>query len=555
MITGLTQCGSAKNVVDLFIEMEVSGFIPDQFALSRLISDASVGCILVNMYVKCAVDGSVDASMRVFDQMLMHDVMSWTAIITGYVQSGGRDKEAIELFCTMKQEGVQPNQFTFSSVMSWTAIITGYVQSGGRDKEAIELFCTMKQEGVQPNQFTFSSVLKACAYLSDADLGEQVYAQVVKSSLASVNCVGNSFVAMYTHSGVGPCAFTFASLLSAAASIGALGIGSRGSRVVCALSNARLQDGYVSYTWEKKMKETLSVPNSSSFLSLLLLPKASDPAASRYNDLEDTLARANAWLTASQASGVPIVFMNVQTEALLTKISGETASATVNVGSLSDLSNLANESLYGFEDYHGVDIGVVRAVRLWYAPIVEVTMEIKLQECDSRLGFAISRTEDGFIYISSVADDDDKEPTASTRSGLKELYRQAVKSCKLLVVSRLANDKVLPWMVSPTGAIRCCDTVSLSQKLSLHRHALRPIHIHVFLWDRGLAAQNESDIRLRTVSPPMMPVPMPLPPAIQFSRSPSVNHVPTDGSGPMLRDTAGELSFRFHDFSLRSNWV
>ncbi|KAL5975954.1 hypothetical protein ACLOJK_020283 [Asimina triloba] len=331
--------------------------------------------------------------------------------------------------------------------------------------------------------------------------------------------------------------------------------GSRGSRVVCALSNAQLQDGYVSYTWEKKMKETLSVPNSSSFLSLLLLPKASDPAASRYNDLEDTLARANAWLTASQASGVPIVFMNVQTEALLTKISGETASATVNAGSLSDLSNLANESLYGFEDYHGVDIGVVRAVRLWYAPIVEVAMEIKLQECDSRLGFAISRTEEGFIYISSVADDDDKEPTASTRSGLKELYRQAVKSCKLLVVSRLANDKVLPWMVSPTGAIRCYDTVSLSQKLSLHRHALRPIHIHVFLWDRGLAAQNESGIRLRTVSPPMMPVPMPLPPAIQFSRSPSVNHVPTDGSGPMLRDTAGELSFRFHDFSLRSNWL
>ncbi|KAL5979941.1 hypothetical protein ACLOJK_039053, partial [Asimina triloba] len=248
MITSLTQCGSTKDAVDLFIEMEVSGFIPDQFALSSaisactelgiiqlgqqlhshailagLISFASVGCSLVNMYVNCAVDGSVDASMRVFDQMLMHDVMSWTAIITGYVQSSGRDKEAIELFCSMKQEGVQPNQFTFSSV------------------------------------------LKACANLSDADLGEQVYAQVVKSGLASVNCVGNSFVAMYTHSGkfltfclkkslisynimvdgytknldseeafelqqienagVGPCAFTFASLLSAAARIGALGKG------------------------------------------------------------------------------------------------------------------------------------------------------------------------------------------------------------------------------------------------------------------------------------------------------------------------------------------
>jgi len=77
------------------------------------------------------------------------------------------------------------------------------------------------------------------------------------------------------------------------------------------------------------------------------------------------------------------------------QISGETASATVNAGSLSDLSNLANASLYGFEDYHGIDIGVVRAVRLWYAPVGgELSIEIKLKEEDSKLGFAISRTEE-----------------------------------------------------------------------------------------------------------------------------------------------------------------
>lgn len=95
---------------------------------------------------------------------------------------------------------------------------------------------------------------------------------------------------------------------------------SRSSRIEIALSKARLQDGYVSYPWEKRKQEMLAVPNSSCFLSLLLLPKASDVAASRYSDVEDTLARANAWLIASQASGVPIVFMNIQTESLLTKV-------------------------------------------------------------------------------------------------------------------------------------------------------------------------------------------------------------------------------------------
>ena len=80
---------------------------------------------------------------------------------------------------------------------------------------------------------------------------------------------------------------------------------------------------------------------------------------------------------------------------LVWQISGETASSTVNAGSLSDLANLANVSLYGFEDYHGVDIGVVRAVRLWYAPLgEEFAIEIKIQEDDTKLGFAISRTDE-----------------------------------------------------------------------------------------------------------------------------------------------------------------
>jgi hypothetical protein len=95
---------------------------------------------------------------------------------------------------------------------------------------------------------------------------------------------------------------------------------SRSSRMVNELTKTRIQDGFVSYPWERRMQELLSVPNSSNFLSILLLPKASDRVASRYNDVEDTLARANAWLNAAQASGVPIVFMNIQTESLLTKV-------------------------------------------------------------------------------------------------------------------------------------------------------------------------------------------------------------------------------------------
>ncbi|EMS46565.1 hypothetical protein TRIUR3_24882 [Triticum urartu] len=235
------------------------------------------------------------------------------------------------------------------------------------------------------------------------------------------------------------------------------------------------------------MRDSLRTPNSSCFLSMLVLPKALDLNACRYESFEDTLARANTWLYSSQDSGIPIEFMNLQSEALLTKISGETASATVNSGSLSDMSNLVNATLYGFEDYHGVDIGVVKAARLWYSSTAgEMPLEIQLQEGDTRLGFA------GFIYISSVVDDDEDSEAPSTRSGLRDLFNRAKVASKLLIISRVSNEKVLPWMISSSGAVRCFDTISLSQKLSLHRLALQPIQLHLLMWEKpvGVAAQS-----------------------------------------------------------------
>ncbi|KAI8032912.1 Pentatricopeptide repeat-containing protein [Camellia lanceoleosa] len=255
MITRYSQLGQPKDAIELFIDMVVSGFIPDRFTFSstinacaelellslgqqlhslvvksRLTLDVCVGCSLVDMYVKCAVDGSMVNSRKVFDRMPDHNVMSWTATITGYVQSGGHDKEAIELYCRM---------------------IDGQVV---------------------PNHFTFSSLLKACGNLSDPAAGEQIYTNAVKHGLASVNCVGNSLISMYARSGrmedarkafdilfeknlvsyntivdgyaknldsneafelfneiedtgIEVDAFTFASLLSGAASIGAVGKG------------------------------------------------------------------------------------------------------------------------------------------------------------------------------------------------------------------------------------------------------------------------------------------------------------------------------------------
>ena len=166
-------------------------------------------------------------------------------------------------------------------------------------------------------------------------------------------------------------------------------------------------------------------------------------------------------------------------------------------------------------------------------------------------------------------DEDANSP--STRSGLNNLYKEAENASKLLIISRVSNQKVLPWIVSSTGAIRCFDTVSLSQKLSLHRHAKVPIFLHLFLWDRELMASLITAAQTRqrpTASQPTAPERLALPAEVQLVRQPNDNQIqplPADAfseSGSVgtdessirtERDAAGELSFRFHEFSLSSN--
>ncbi|XP_010673591.2 uncharacterized protein LOC104889945 [Beta vulgaris subsp. vulgaris] len=335
---------------------------------------------------------------------------------------------------------------------------------------------------------------------------------------------------------------------------------SRDSRLHHAINSTQIQSGYVQYPWERKMQTMLQVPSSSSLFSILFLPKASETGRGRYNDMEDTISRANAWINASQASGVPIAFINIQTESLLTKISGETASSTVSTSSLSDLPNLSNASLYGFEDYHGVDIGVVRAIRLWYSPIQEYPVEINIEEGDVKLGFAISRTEEGFIYISSVLEGDGNVP--SSRSGLCELYNDAKRDSKLLVISRVSSQKVLPWIVSPTSAIQCFDTVSLSQKLSLYRHARAPLLIHVLMLDTRSASPRQQSGPVPQAMPLRSHFQIPSNSDDDQNQPLSPSMVSRDGrfTGRQIelglaRDTAGEESFRFHNFNLPDNWV
>ncbi|KAF0931425.1 hypothetical protein E2562_004552 [Oryza meyeriana var. granulata] len=77
------------------------------------------------------------------------------------------------------------------SVVVWNAMISGCAR-GGVEAQAVEMFGSMRAEGIRPDQFTFASVLCACARLAALEHGRRVHSVMVKSRVGGGG--GNVFV-------------------------------------------------------------------------------------------------------------------------------------------------------------------------------------------------------------------------------------------------------------------------------------------------------------------------------------------------------------------------
>jgi pentatricopeptide repeat protein len=247
LITRYAQGGYADDAVDLFFDMIENGFRPDQYTMSSVLS-------------ACTELGSIRLGQQLHSLALRLGLASDSCVSCGFVDMYAKSHIAHSMNNARKVFHSMPKR----NVMSWTALLSGYVQCRVQENQVVSLFCEMLNEGVRPNHITYSSMLKACANLADQDSGRQIHAHCIKSSLAPVNVVGNALVSMYAESGcmeearrafdhlyetsmssfssdfdgderdktsqdydnermdVGISTFTFASLISAAATVGLL---------------------------------------------------------------------------------------------------------------------------------------------------------------------------------------------------------------------------------------------------------------------------------------------------------------------------------------------
>ncbi|KAL3528175.1 hypothetical protein ACH5RR_012831 [Cinchona calisaya] len=207
---------------------------------------------MLNMYAKC---GKLSLAHQMFDEMSERNLVTWSALISGYDQAG-MHLMGINLFAKMRKE-LQPNEFIFASALSscaslleprlgqqihaqalktgyscisfvsnslismymkcgecngamsvfdcaselssvsYNTIIAGLVENK-QPERGFEMFKIMCQKGLIPDRFTFIAVLGTCSAPRDLWRGLQLHCQTIKLNLDFMVTLGNVIITMYT---------------------------------------------------------------------------------------------------------------------------------------------------------------------------------------------------------------------------------------------------------------------------------------------------------------------------------------------------------------------
>ncbi|XP_022733724.1 pentatricopeptide repeat-containing protein At2g01510, mitochondrial-like isoform X2 [Durio zibethinus] len=131
-----------------------------------------VGTSLIDLYAKSK---SLEDAELLFSQLIEIDLFSWTALISGYVQTDHLEK-AINCFDQMQRQDMYANcgcieeaEAAFQAmlspdIVSWNTMLFGYLRHG-KGLKVLETFRTMLDKGLEPDEVTFLAVLSACSYM------------------------------------------------------------------------------------------------------------------------------------------------------------------------------------------------------------------------------------------------------------------------------------------------------------------------------------------------------------------------------------------------------
>ncbi|KAK9914238.1 hypothetical protein M0R45_038028 [Rubus argutus] len=164
MISSYTQHGQHEESLDLFVQMQFNGIVPDKYTFVSILSACSqlgalefgkwihyviedwsqfgaiLGTALIDMYAKC---GDINRAFTLFIKLGKRDVFCWNVMIR-CVAIHGRTEDAVKIYSLMQKNGLKPNDFTFTAALFACS-------HGGLVKEGERIFYSMEREfGVEP---------------------------------------------------------------------------------------------------------------------------------------------------------------------------------------------------------------------------------------------------------------------------------------------------------------------------------------------------------------------------------------------------------------------
>ncbi|PIN21508.1 hypothetical protein CDL12_05778 [Handroanthus impetiginosus] len=188
LISAYTRNGLCNEAVNLYTEVKKSKTIkPDKLAILavskacaasgdlvrakeihcdavkyRFISDLIVGNALIDMYGKCKY---FEGAERVFDDLRIKDVITWTSFCSCYVNCGF-PREALQAFREMGLSGIRPNAMTLSSILPACSVLKFF--NLGRDIHGFGI-----KNGMGENMFVNSALVdmySSCSSIKHAEL-------------------------------------------------------------------------------------------------------------------------------------------------------------------------------------------------------------------------------------------------------------------------------------------------------------------------------------------------------------------------------------------------
>ncbi|KAH7365539.1 hypothetical protein KP509_18G033700 [Ceratopteris richardii] len=182
MIVGYVEHGFNHDALKCFEQMQLDGFSPDAITFACVLKACG--------NIKAAKKGqNIHALLQ--KSMLEQETLVVNSLIDMYAKCG----------LTVKAQKVF-DQLKHRDVISWNALIAGYVQHECYEKAANCFHC-MQVEGFLPDAFTFACMSKVCAGFGAFQLGQKIHSEVVKYGiLEKDSIIGTGLVDMYANCGM-----------------------------------------------------------------------------------------------------------------------------------------------------------------------------------------------------------------------------------------------------------------------------------------------------------------------------------------------------------------